>query len=43
MKESSREDLIRVIKDEQEITKDYFTRLFHLKEAFIAGLYGENP
>lgn len=24
MKESSREDLIRVIKDEQEITKDYF-------------------
>lgn len=31
MKESSREDLIRVIKDEQEITKDYFINVAQAK------------
>ena len=31
MKESSREDLIRVIKDEQEITKDYFINVAQVK------------
>ena len=31
MKESSREDLIRVIKDEQKITKDYFINVAQAK------------